>query len=46
MVALDTSVLIVFADAAIAATAIINGVQLATLNRKDFSPVKDLELVS
>lgn len=31
------------ADAAIAATAIIKGAQLATLNKKDFSGIKDLE---
>lgn len=33
-----------FADAAIAATAIINGASLLTLNKKDFSGIKDLEL--
>lgn len=32
-----------FADAAIAATAIINNTQLATLNKRDFQTVKDLE---
>ena len=34
-----------FADAAIAATAIINGAQLVTLNKKDFSEVKDLDVI-
>lgn len=34
-----------FADAAIAATAIINDCQLATLNKKDFSKIQNLELV-
>ena len=33
-----------FADAAIAATAIVNGAQLATLNGKDFAGIKELEL--
>jgi predicted nucleic acid-binding protein len=33
-----------FVDAAIAATAITYGVQLATLNRKDFEKIKGLEL--
>lgn len=42
----DAKLQIVFADAAIAATAIINGTRLATLNKKDFFLVKDLELVS
>lgn len=34
-----------FADAAIAATAIINKAKLATLNKKDFQRIKELELV-
>lgn len=34
-----------FADAAIAATAIINGCQLATLNIKDFKKIPGLELI-
>lgn|SRR3989338_203912 len=33
-----------FADAAIAATAIVNGGKLLTLNRKDFSEIENLEL--
>lgn len=33
------------ADAAIAATAIINGAQLLTLNTKDFKEIKQLELI-
>lgn len=33
------------ADAAIASTAIINGCELATLNKKDFLGIKDLELL-
>ena len=33
-----------FADAAIAATAVVNGAMLATLNRKDFEGISDLEL--
>lgn len=33
-----------FADAAIAATAIINGALLATLNKKHFQSIRDLEL--
>ncbi|OGG14529.1 hypothetical protein A2773_05630 [Candidatus Gottesmanbacteria bacterium RIFCSPHIGHO2_01_FULL_39_10] len=33
-----------FADAAIAATAIVNDAQLATLNKKDFEDIKDLVL--
>jgi len=31
------------ADAAIAATAILNGAKLSTLNKKDFQGIKDLE---
>lgn len=34
------------ADAAIAATTIVNGGQLVTLNKKDFQGIKDLELLS
>ncbi len=34
-----------FADTAIAATAIINKAQLATLNKKDFQEIPNLELV-
>lgn len=34
-----------FADAAIAATTIVNGAQLASLNKRDFKGVADLELV-
>lgn len=34
-----------FADAAIAATAIIHSASLATLNRKDFQGIKNLDLV-
>lgn len=41
----DAKLQIVFADAAIAATAIINTAKLATLNKKDFSGIKDLELL-
>lgn len=33
-----------FADAAIAATAIVNGAKLATLNFKDFTGIKGLEI--
>lgn len=33
------------ADAAIASTAIINGCELATLNKKDFRGIKDLEVL-
>lgn len=42
----DAKSQIQFTDAAIAATAIINGAQLLTLNKKDFSGIKDLELLS
>ena len=35
-----------FADAAIAATAVINGAMLATLNKKDFIGIKDLEILT
>ena len=34
------------ADAAIAATAIVNGAELGTLNPKDFSGIPQLELMS
>lgn len=40
----DLNRTIEFADAAIAATAIVNGGQLATLNKKDFLGIEDLEL--
>lgn len=33
------------ADAAIAASAVINGCQLATLNKKDFVGIRDLEII-
>ena len=35
-----------FVDAAIAASAIVNGYQLATLNKKDFIGIKDLEILN
>lgn len=38
--------LIGFADAAIAATAIINGASLATLNKRDFAGIAGLELIN
>lgn len=38
----DAKLQIQFADAAIAATAIINGASLVTLNKKDFQGIKDL----
>lgn len=41
----DTKLSIRFADAAIAATTIINNAKLATLNKKDFQGIKNLELV-
>lgn len=41
----DSTYPIGLADAAIAATAIINGAQLATLDKKDFSEIKDLMLL-
>lgn len=41
----DSKYKIGFADAAIAATAIINKASLATLNKKDFQEIKDLEFV-
>jgi tRNA(fMet)-specific endonuclease VapC len=43
-IARDLSRDIEFADAAIAATAIVNEASLASLNRKDFQDIKDLEL--
>ena len=33
------------ADAAIAATAILNGAKLSTFNKKDFQGIKDLEFI-
>ena len=36
---------IVFADAAIAATALVNEASLLTLNRKDFEGIKNLDLI-
>ncbi len=44
-IARDLNRPIQLADAAIAATTIINGAQLLTLNKKDFRGVKRLELV-
>lgn len=41
----DAKLNIQFADAAIAATAIINQASLATLNKKDFRGIKNLEFV-
>ncbi len=41
----DTRVRVQFADAAIAATAILNKAKLFTLNKKDFKGIKDLELI-
>lgn len=43
-IARDLKQSIEFTDAAIAATAIINGALLATLNKKHFQNIKDLEL--
>lgn len=40
----DSNNSVAFVDAAIAATAIINGAQLATLNLKDFEKIKGLEI--
>lgn len=40
----DSNNSVAFVDAAIAATAIINGAKLATLNFKDFSRIKGLEI--
>lgn len=42
----DLSRPIEFADAAIAACTIVNGAQLATLNKKDFLQIADLELLN
>lgn len=44
-IARDLKFPIGLADAAIAATTIINGCQLATLNKKDFSGISGLELL-
>lgn len=44
-IARDLNCPISLADAAIAATAIINKAQLATLNKKDFQGIPDLEFV-
>lgn len=41
----DTKMQVQFADAAIAATAILNKAQLFTLNKKDFTGIKNLELI-
>ncbi|MDO8573179.1 MAG: PIN domain-containing protein [Candidatus Daviesbacteria bacterium] len=41
----DSKLSIQFADAAIAATAITNNALLATLNKKDFQGIPDLEFV-
>ncbi|OGE64805.1 hypothetical protein A3I48_01590 [Candidatus Daviesbacteria bacterium RIFCSPLOWO2_02_FULL_36_7] len=41
----DTKPGVQFADAAIAATAILNQARLLTLNKKDFQGIKDLEFV-
>lgn len=43
-IARDLSRSIEFADAAVAATTIIYGAKLFTLNKKDFAEIKDLEL--
>lgn len=43
-IARDQKNAIEFADAAIAATAIIHNAQLLTLNKKDFTVIKELEL--
>lgn len=42
-IARDLAHPIELADAAIAATAVVNGYELATLNRKDFAGIEDLE---
>lgn len=44
-IARDSTSKLDLADAAIAATAIINKAQLATLNKKDFQEIADLEFV-
>lgn len=41
----DSKLTVQFADAAIAATAIINGAQLFTLNKKDFQGIDNLEVL-
>lgn len=41
----DTKPPVQFADAQIAATAILNGAALLTFNKKDFQEIKDLELI-
>lgn len=41
----DSKLTVQFADAAIAATAIINGAQLFTLNKKDFQGIGNLEVL-
>lgn len=41
----DTTRIVTFPDAAIAATTILNGFQLATLNTKDFLAIKNLRLL-
>lgn len=46
MLARDLERPIEFADAAIAATAILNGCTLATLNTKDFEQIKGLEMLT
>ncbi len=40
----DSKQLLLFADAAIAATALSNGASLATLNKKDFATIPGIEL--
>ena len=40
----DSNNSVAFVDAAIAATAIVNGAELATLNLKDFAGIKGLEV--
>lgn len=44
-IARDLDKAIDIADAAIASTAIINGCELATLNKKDFLGIRDLEFL-
>ncbi|MCL5010501.1 MAG: PIN domain-containing protein [Patescibacteria group bacterium] len=44
-IARDNKSLASFADSGIAATAIINAASLLTLNKKDFSGIKNLELI-
>lgn len=41
----DTKPPVQFADAQIAATALLNGATLLTFNKKDFQEIKDLELI-